>query len=99
MVKDANLKMYHVMSVKQSLREDLAEHSYQFSCRAADWSRLSFSHVPMQFEPPELHIVDATAFLYARLFEDRDTDLGGNEIFMRSPKILIDNEVVAEGVV
>ena len=34
--KDSNLKMYHVMSVKQSLREDLAEHSYQFSCRAAD---------------------------------------------------------------
>ena len=32
-----NLKLYHVMSVKQSLREDLAEHSYQFSCRAADW--------------------------------------------------------------
>ena len=25
-VKDANLKMHHVMSVKQSLREDLAEH-------------------------------------------------------------------------
>ena len=60
-VKDANLKMYHVMSVKQSLREDLAEHSYQFnfSCRAADWSKLSFSHVPMQFEPLELHVVDA----------------------------------------
>ena len=35
-VKDANLKMYHVMSVKQTLREDLAEHAYQFSCRAAD---------------------------------------------------------------
>ena len=31
-VRDANLKMYHVMSVKQSLFEDLAEHSYQFSC-------------------------------------------------------------------
>ena len=26
--------MYHVMSVKQSLREDLAEHSYKLSCRA-----------------------------------------------------------------
>ena len=37
-VKSANLKMYHVMSVKQTLREDLAEHAYQFSCRAADWS-------------------------------------------------------------
>ena len=58
-VKDANLKMYHVRSVKQSLREDLAERSYQFSCRAADWSRMSFSHVPMQFEPLELHVVDA----------------------------------------
>ena len=58
-VKDANLKMYHVMSLKQSLREDLAEHSYQFSCRAADWSKMSFSHVPMQFEPLELHVVDA----------------------------------------
>ena len=60
-VKDATLKMYHVMSVKQSLREDLAEHSYQFSCRAADWSRTSFSHVrnPMQFEPLELHVGDA----------------------------------------
>ena len=29
-VKTANLKMYHVMSVKQTLREDLAEHAYQF---------------------------------------------------------------------
>ena len=59
-VKDANLKMYHVMSVKESLHEDLAEHSYQFSRRAAaDWSRMSFSHVPMQFEPLELHVVDA----------------------------------------
>ena len=58
-VKDRNLKMYHVMSVKQSLREDLAEHSYQFSCRAADWSRSAFSSVPMQFEPLKLHIVDA----------------------------------------
>ena len=28
-VKDSNLKLYHVMSVKQSLREHLAEHSYQ----------------------------------------------------------------------
>ena len=45
-VKNTNLKMYHVMSVKQTLREDLAEHAYQFSCRAADW-------------PLELHVVDA----------------------------------------
>ena len=54
-VKDANLKLYHVMS----LREDLAEHAYQFSCRAADWSRSDFCSVPMQFEPLELHVVDA----------------------------------------
>ena len=47
-VKDANLKMYHVMSVKQTLREDFAEHAYQFSCRAADWSRSDFRSVPMQ---------------------------------------------------
>ena len=53
-LKDSNLKMYHVMSFKQSLREDLAERSYQFSCRAADWSKMSFSHVPVQFEPLEL---------------------------------------------
>ena len=33
-VKNANRhKMYHVMSVEQTLREDLAEHAYQFSCR------------------------------------------------------------------
>ena len=57
--RDANLKMYHVMSVKQTLREDLAEHAYQFSCRVADWSRSDFRSVPMQFEPVELHIVDA----------------------------------------
>ena len=41
----------------------------------------------------------STAFLYARLFGDRDTDLGGNEIFMRPPKILVETEVVAPGVV
>ena len=58
-VKDANLKMYHVMSVKQTLREDLAEHAYQFSCRAADWSRSDLRFVPMQFEPLEEHVVDA----------------------------------------
>ena len=50
--------MYHVMSVKQSLRGDLA-HSYQFSCRAADWSSMSFSRVPMQFKPLELRVVEA----------------------------------------
>ena len=58
-MKDTTLKMYYVTSVKQSLREDLPEHSYQFSCRAADWSRSAFSSVPMQFEPLELHVVDA----------------------------------------
>ena len=35
-IRDPNLKMYSVMSVKQSSREDLAEHSYQFSCRMSD---------------------------------------------------------------
>ena len=58
-VKNANLKMYHVMSVKQTLREDLAEHAYQCSCRAADWSRSDFSSVPMRFGPLELHVVDS----------------------------------------
>ena len=32
-LKDPSLKMYHVMSVKQTLREDLAECAYQFSCK------------------------------------------------------------------
>ena len=223
-LKDTSLKMYHVMSVKQTLREDLAECAYQFSCRAADWSRSDMHAVPMQFEPLELHVIDAlgqqevpdylqqpakaitedvsvmkgpyaqewiaavleeiesfkrlgvyeevpkgdatspplparlilvtkpnihggparkkarivnfqdvhpdeftasktpsypalrmalsvashmgwpvecwdvsTAFLYARLFGDRDTDLGGNEIYMRPPRILVETKVVAEG--
>ena len=56
--KDTSLQLYHVMSVKQTLREDLAEHAYQFSCRAADWSRSDLHSVPMQFEPLELHVVD-----------------------------------------
>ena len=224
-LKDTSLKLYHVMSVKQTLREDLAECAYQFSCRAADWSRSDMHAVPMQFEPLELHVIDAlgqqevpdyfqqpakaitedvsvmrgphaqewiaavleeiesfkrlgvyeevpkedatshplparlilvtkpnihggparkkarivicgnfqdvhpdeftasktpsypalrmalsvashmgwpvefwdvsTAFLYARLFGDRDTDLGGNEIYMRPPKILVETKVVA----
>ena len=228
-LKDTSLKLYHVMSVKQTLREDLAECAYQFSCRAADWSRSDMHAVPMQFEPLELHVIDAlgqqevpdyfqqpakaitedvsvmkgpyaqewiaavleeiesfkrlgvyeevpkgdatspplparlilvtkpnihggparkkarivicgnfqdvhpdeftasktpsypalrmalsvashmgwpvecwdvsTAFLYARLFGDRDTDLGGNEIYMRPPRILVETKVVAEGVV
>ena len=38
-------------SVKQSLREDLADHSCQFSCRAADWSSMSVAQVPMQLKP------------------------------------------------
>ena len=41
----------------------------------------------------------STAFLYARLFGDRDTDLGGNETYMRPPKILIETKVVEDGVV
>ena len=41
----------------------------------------------------------STAFLYARLVGDRDTDLGGNEIFMRPPKILVETGVVDDGVV
>ena len=49
--------MYLVMSVKQSLIEDLAKHSYQLSCRAPVWSCMSFSQVPMQCEPLELHVV------------------------------------------
>ena len=61
----------------------------------------------MQFESLELHVVDAlgqqevpdTTFLYARLFGDRDTDLGGNEIFMRPPKILVETKVVDDFVV
>ena len=57
--KDSSLKLYHVMSVKQTLREDLAECAYQFSCRAADWSRSDMHVVPMQFEPLELHVIDA----------------------------------------
>ena len=58
-LKDTSLKMYHVMSVKQTLREDLDECAYQFSCRAADWSRSDMHAVPMQFEPLELHVIDA----------------------------------------
>ena len=57
--KDSSLKLYHVMSVKQTLREDLAECAYQFSSRAADWSRSDMHVVPMQFEPLELHVIDA----------------------------------------
>ena len=41
----------------------------------------------------------SSAFLCARLFGDRDTDLGGNEIYMRPPKILVETKVVEEGVV
>ena len=39
----------------------------------------------------------STAFLYARRFGDRDTDLGRNEIFMRPPKILVEVGVVLSG--
>ena len=41
----------------------------------------------------------STAFLYARLFGDRDTDLGGNKIYIRPPRILVETNVVAEVVV
>ena len=41
----------------------------------------------------------STAFLYARLFGDRDTSFEGNKIFMKPPKILVETEVVAPGVV
>ena len=41
----------------------------------------------------------STPFLYARIFGDRDTDLGGNEIYMRPPKILVETGVVEDGVV
>ena len=58
-LKDTSLKLYHVMSVKQTLREDLAECACQFSCRAADWNRSDMHAVPMQFEPLELHVIDA----------------------------------------
>ena len=54
-----DLKMHHVMNVRQSLQTDLAEHSYQLTCRVADWSCTSFSCVPMQFEPVELYVLDA----------------------------------------
>ena len=73
-VKNSDLKMYHVMSVKQSLREDLAEHSYQFSCRAADWSSMFLSQVPMQFGPLELHVVDALG-VYEELPIDHATSV------------------------
>ena len=51
--KGSTLKLYHVMSVKQTLREDLAECAYQFICRAADWSRSDMHSVPMRFETLE----------------------------------------------
>ena len=41
----------------------------------------------------------STAFLYAPLFGYRDTDLGGNETFMRPTKILVETEVVSPDVV
>ena len=41
----------------------------------------------------------STALLYARLFGDRDTDLGGNEIYMQPPKILVETKAVEDGVV
>ena len=48
-----------MMYAKQSLGEDLAEHSYQFSCLAADRSAMSFATIPLQLEPADLHVTDA----------------------------------------
>ena len=59
-VKNANLKMYHVMSCQTNSERGLGRNMpTSFSCRAADWSRADFSSVPMCFEPLELHVVDA----------------------------------------
>ena len=44
---------------QQYLREHVAKHSYQFSCRGADWAAMSFATMAMQFEPVELHVIDA----------------------------------------
>ena len=43
------------------------------------------SHMGWAIECLDASSSVSTAFLYARLFGDRDTDLGGNEIFMRPP--------------
>ena len=53
------------------------------------------SHIEWPIECRDVSI----EFLYAHLFGDRNTDLGGNEIFMRPPKILIDTKVVEGGAV
>ena len=84
-VKDSDMKMYHVMSVKQSLREDLAEHSYQFSCRTADWSSMSLDQVPMQFGPLELHVVDALG------------QQGVPEYFQQPAKVITEDVSVMKG--
>ena len=85
--KDANLKMYHVMSVKQTLREDLAEHAYQFSCRAADWSGSDFCSVPMQFEPLELHVVDALGLQEVPDYFQTSTPLPARLILVPKPNV------------
>ena len=41
----------------------------------------------------------STACLYARLLGERETDLGGNEIFIRPPQILDQLGVVRPGIV
>ena len=41
----------------------------------------------------------STAFLYAGLFGDRDTDFGGSEILIRPLKILVDVGVAQPGIV
>ena len=60
--------------------------------------RMTLSAAPHMGWPIECWDV-STAFLYARLFADRETDLGGNEIFTKPPKILVETQVVAPGVV
>ena len=62
------------------------------------FTRMSFRLPCIEGWPVECWDV-STAFLYARLFGDRDTDLGGNEIYMRPPRILVETNVVAEGVI
>ena len=95
-VKDSDLKMYHVMSVGQSPRGDLAEHSYQFSCKAADWSNMSFSQVPMQFEPLELHVVDALGQQDVQCFQQPAKAITEDVSVMRGPQAQERTQAVLE---
>ena len=58
-VKDAILRCTMSCLSNNSFVRTWQSTPYQFSCRAADWLRSAFSSVPMQFEPLELHVVDA----------------------------------------